>query len=245
MARFKLTLEYDGRPFSGWQRQPNVPSIQEELEIAASKLDGADVIAQGAGRTDSGVHATGQVAHIDMTRDITANKVREALNHHLKPAPVAVLKAEDASDDFHARFDATERQYLYRISNRRPPLTLDHGFAWRIPSKLDADLMHAAAQVLVGEHDFTTFRDTLCQAQSPVKTLNAISVTRMGEEVHIRCRARSFLHRQVRSMVGSLVDVGRGKEKIGWMSDILRAADRRACGPVAPSDGLYLTRVVY
>ena len=245
MARFKLTIEYDGRPFSGWQRQPNAPSVQEELEVAATRLDGADVIVQGAGRTDSGVHATAQVAHIDLTRNITANKVREALNHHLKPAPVAILLAEDVSDDFHARFSATERQYLYRISNRRPPLTLDQGFAWRVASKLDAEAMHAAAQSLVGKHDFTTFRDTLCQAQSPVKTLNAISVTRMGEEVHVRCRARSFLHRQVRSVVGSLVDVGRGKEKISWMSDILIAADRTACGPVAPSDGLYLTKVVY
>ena len=245
MPRFKLTIEYDGRPFAGWQRQPDAPSVQGAIEDAAEKLDGVEVLVQGAGRTDSGVHATGQVAHIDLQKNLTANKVREALNHHLKSVPVAILLCEDADDEFHARFDATTRHYLYRISNRRPPLTLDAGFAWKVSQKLDAELMHAAAQSLVGHHDFSTFRDSLCQAKSPMKTLDAMSVSRMGEEVHIRCRARSFLHRQVRSMVGSLVDIGRGKEKIGWMSDILNAADRQACGPVAPSDGLYLTRVDY
>ena len=185
------------------------------------------------------------MAHLDFQKNMPAEKVMDAINYHLKPDPVAITGSELVDDEFHARFDAKERYYLYRISNRRPPLTLDKGFSWRVGSALDADLMHAAAQALVGHHDFTTFRDSQCQADSPVKTLNAISVTRMGEEVHVRCRALSFLHRQVRSMVGSLVEVGRGKENVRWVGDILKAADRSACGPVAPSDGLYLTRVDY
>ena len=245
MPRYKLTIEYDGRPFAGWQRQSDQPSVQQSLEDAAAKVNGAAVQVQGAGRTDSGVHATGQVAHLDFQKDMPAEKVMDAINYHLKPDPVAIIGSEFVSDEFHARFDAKERFYLYRISNRRPPLTLDKGFAWRVGSALDADAMHAAAQALVGHHDFTTFRDSQCQSDSPVKTLNAISVTRMGEEVHVRCRALSFLHRQVRSMVGSLVEVGRGKENVRWVGDILKAADRSACGPVAPSDGLYLTRVDY
>ena len=245
MPRYKITIEYDGRPFAGWQRQNDQPSVQQALEEAAAKLDGAPVQVQGAGRTDSGVHAAGQVAHLDLQKDMPAEKVGDAINYHLKPHPVAILAAERMHDDFHARFDATERHYLYRISNRRAPLTLDHGFAWRVGMKLDAEAMHAAAQALVGHHDFSTFRDSQCQADSPVKTLNAISVARMGEEVHVRCRALSFLHRQVRSMVGSLVEVGRGKENTMWVGKILQAADRSACGPVAPSDGLYLTRVDY
>lgn len=245
MPRYKLTIEYDGRPFSGWQKQADQPSVQGALEEAAAKLDGASVIVQGAGRTDSGVHATGQVAHLDLQKTIPAEKVMDALNHHLKPNPVAVIASEDVDEEFHARFSAKERHYLYRISNRRAPLTLDAGFAWRVGMALDHEAMHAAAQALVGTHDFTTFRDSQCQADSPVKTLNAISVNRMGEEVHIRCRALSFLHRQVRSMVGSLVEVGRGKENILWVGKILEAADRSACGPVAPPDGLHLTRVDY
>ena len=245
MPRYKLTIEYDGRPFAGWQRQSDQPSVQQSLEEAAAKVNGAPVQVQGAGRTDSGVHATGQVAHLDFQKNMPAEKVMDAINYHLKPDPVAITGSELVDDEFHARFDAKERYYLYRISNRSPPLTLDKGFSWRVGSALDADLMHAAAQALVGHHDFTTFRDSQCQADSPVKTLNAISVTRMGEEVHVRCRALSFLHRQVRSMVGSLVEVGRGKENVRWVGDILKAADRSACGPVAPSDGLYLTRVDY
>ncbi|MAK60317.1 MAG: tRNA pseudouridine(38-40) synthase TruA [Ponticaulis sp.] len=245
MPRYKLTIEYDGRPFAGWQRQADQPSVQAVLEHAAEKLNGAPVQVHGAGRTDSGVHATGQVAHIDLQKDLPADKAMDAINYHLKPNPVAVLKSEKVSDGFHARFSATERFYLYRISNRRPPLTLDAGFAWRVGPELDAEAMHAAAQALVGNHDFTTFRDSQCQADSPVRTLNAISVTRLGEEVHLRCRALSFLHRQVRSMVGSLVEVGRGKENTLWIGKILAAADRSACGPVAPPDGLHLTRVDY
>lgn len=245
MPRYKITIEYDGRPYAGWQRQADQPSVQEELEKAAAKLNGAPVTIQGAGRTDSGVHATGQVAHLDLQKDIPAEKVMDAINFHLKPNPIAVLKSEAVDDEFHARFSAKERFYLYRISNRRAPLALDAGFAWRVGAALDAEAMHAAAQALVGHHDFTTFRDSQCQSDSPVKTLNAISVTRLGEEVHVRCRALSFLHRQVRSMVGSLVEVGRGKENTLWVGKILKAADRSACGPVAPPDGLHLTRVDY
>ena len=245
MPRYKLTIEYDGRPFAGWQRQADQPSVQEALEKAATKINGAPGKVQGAGRTDSGVHATGQVAHIDMDKDMPAEKVMDAINYHLKPNPVSVLRSDMVDDEFHARFSAKQRHYLYRISNRRPPLTLDAGFAWRVGAALDADAMHAAAQALVGSHDFTTFRDSQCQADSPVKSLNAISVTRLGEEIHVRCRALSFLHRQVRSMVGSLVEVGRGKENTLWIGKILAAADRSACGPVAPPDGLHLTRVDY
>ena len=245
MPRYQLTIEYDGRPYAGWQRQADQPSVQQALEQAAEKLDGAPVQVHGAGRTDSGVHATGQVAHINLQKNIPAEKVMDALNFHLKPNPIAVLKSEAVSEEFHARFSARERFYLYRISNRRPPLTLDAGFAWRVGSELDADAMHTAAQALVGQHDFTTFRDSQCQADSPVKTLNAISVTRLGEEVHVRCRALSFLHRQVRSMVGSLVEVGRGKENTLWVGKILAEANRSSCGPVAPPDGLHLTRVDY
>ncbi len=245
MPRYKLTIEYDGRPFAGWQRQPDQPSVQQALEDAAAKVNGAPVQVQGAGRTDSGVHATGQVAHIDMQKAMPAEKVMDAINFHLKPNSVSILKSIEVDEDFHARFSAKERFYLYRVSNRRAPLTLDRGFSWRVGAKLDADAMHAAAQALVGTHDFTTFRDSQCQAESPVKSLNAISVTRLGEEVHVRCRALSFLHRQVRSMVGTLVEVGRGKEDVRWVGKVLAAADRSQCGPVAPPDGLHLTRVDY
>lgn len=245
MQRYKLTLEYDGRPFAGWQRQADQPSVQQALEEACEKLDGAPVAVYGAGRTDARVHATGQVAHINLQKPRDPEKVMDALNYHLQPNPVAILKSEAVDDEFHARFSATERHYIYRISNRRAPLTFDDGFAWRVGVALDYEAMHAAAQALVGQHDFTTFRDSQCQADSPVKTLNAISVNRMGEEVHVRCRALSFLHRQVRSMVGSIVEVGRGKEPVPFVGDILAKADRKACGPVAPPDGLYLTRVDY
>lgn len=245
VPRYKLTIEYDGAKYAGWQRQENGPSIQQALMNAAEALDGAPVMVVGAGRTDAGVHALGQVAHIDLSKDLPNHKVRDALNAHLRPHPISVLKAEDAAADFHARFDATSRSYVYRIVNRKPDLTLDKGKAWRMPSPLDADAMHTAAQVLVGRHDFTTFRDSKCQADTPVKTLNLIRVSRQGGEVVIDTTARSFLHRQVRSMVGSLVEVGRGHEPVEWIASILWAADRKACGPVAPADGLYLAAVGY
>lgn len=245
MPRYKLTIEYDGGAFAGWQRQEDAPSVQGALEQACEALDGAPVLVTGAGRTDAGVHATGQVAHIDLQKNIRADKVRDALNAHLRPHAIAVLASEDAAPDFHARFDATGRSYLYRIINRRADLALDRGKAWRVPVELDADAMHRAAQALVGRHDFSTFRDSQCQADSPVKTLDGISVTRAGAEIAIRTSARSFLHRQVRSIVGSLVEVGRGRERVGWIGDILAAADRTKCGQVSPPDGLYLVSVSY
>lgn len=245
MPRYKLTLEYDGTPFSGWQRQENAPSVQAALERAAEAVDGAPVRVHGAGRTDSGVHALGQAAHLDLTKDLAPDTVRDAINFHLKPDPVAVIEAEQVSDEFHARFSAVKRHYLYRMIDRRAPLTLDRSQVWRVSRKLDAEAMHHAAQALAGRHDFTTFRDAQCQADSPVKTLDAISVSRYGEEVQLTCSARSFLHRQVRSMVGSLVEVGVGKWSARDLASALAAADRSRCGPVAPPDGLYLVAVDY
>jgi tRNA pseudouridine38-40 synthase len=245
LPRYKLTLEYDGGPFAGWQRQPGLLSVQGVIEAAAAAIEEAPVEVIGAGRTDAGVHALGQVAHLNLSKEMRADKVRDALNAHMRPHPVAVLNAERVDDKFHARFDATGRSYLYRILNRRPDLALDRGRAWRLATPLDAEAMHRAAQALVGRHDFTTFRDSKCQADTPVKTLTSISVERRGEEILLRCSARSFLHRQVRSMAGSLVEVGRKREEEGWIEAILRAADRTACGPVAPPEGLYLESVSY
>jgi tRNA pseudouridine38-40 synthase len=226
MPRYKLTLEYDGGPFVGWQRQDNGPSVQAALEAAARKLDPEAGDIYGAGRTDSGVHALGQVAHLDLEKDLPADTVRDALNHHLKPDPVAVVEAERVDEDFHARFSATKRGYIYRIIARRAPLALDKGQAWRVPKALDVEAMHAAAQHLVGTHDFTTFRDAQCQADSPVKSLDAISVSsHPGGEVEVRVQAISFLHRQVRSIVGSLVEVGLGQVEPGRLQG--RAGRRR------------------
>ena len=245
MTRYKLTLEYDGRDFVGWQRQDNGPSVQAALEAAVTGFCGETVTAHAAGRTDSGVHALGQVAHIDIAKDTTADTVRDALNQHLKPAPVAVLVAEAVDDEFHARFSATGRRYLYRIVNRRAPLALERGRAWFVPSPLDTEAMHAAAQALVGQHDFTSFRAAECQAKSPVKTLDRLSVERDGEEVRVQAAARSFLHHQVRNMVGTLRLVGIGKWTAGDVAEALEKRDRAAAGPTAPAEGLYLTEVVY
>ena len=243
--RFRLTLEYDGAPFMGWQRQAHGPSVQGALEDAVARVAGEPVTVFGAGRTDAGVHAMGQVAHLDITKPIRADKLRDAVNFHLGPHPISVLSAEDADPDFNARFDAVHRSYLYRLIDRRPRLALDRGRVWRIPQSLDADAMHAAAQTLVGTHDFTTFRDAQCQARSPVKSLDAITVQRAGAEVAVDVGARSFLHRQVRSIVGTLVEVGRGKWDVDDVAGALEARDRTACGPVAPPDGLYLMTVRY
>lgn len=243
--RFKLTIEYNGGPFRGWQRLPDGPSVQGALEDAIEKLSGVRSEVTGAGRTDSGVHALAQIAHVDLEKPFSADVVRDGLNAHLRPAPIAVLQAEEAAPHFHARFDAVRRAYVYNIINRRAPLAIAHGFAWRVSTPLDAEAMHEAAQRLVGKHDFTTFRDANCQAKTPVKTLDQISVTRTGDGVTVRCEAPSFLHRQVRSMVGTLVEVGLGKMSADDVSRILAAADRSQCGPVAPADGLYLARVDY
>ncbi len=245
MPRYKLIIEYDGTGYVGWQRQANGLSVQEIIETALSKLDPEPVGLRGAGRTDAGVHATAQVGHVDLSRPWRGDKLREALNAHLRPAPVAIVVAEAVADDFDARFSARARHYLYRIANRRAPLALDANRAWLVKRKLDAEAMDAAAQILVGRHDFSTFRDADCQAESPIRTLDRLDVSRLGEEIHIRASARSFLHRQVRSMVGSLEHVGSGK----WSTEDLRAAldsrERARCGQVAPAAGLYLIGVDY
>lgn len=245
MTRYLLRIEYDGGPFWGWQRQDDGPTVQGTLERAAAKLNGSPVTIYGAGRTDAGVHARGQAAHIDLRDEIPARKIADALNAHLRPDPVAVLSAEAVPEAFHARFDATKRYYRYEILNRRADATLDHGLVWRVPYALDHDAMQAAARHLIGQHDFSTFRDTQCQSKTPVKTLDALDVSRSGDRVIVTCSALSFLHKQVRSMVGSLVEVGRGQQPVDWVRDILAAADRTACGPVAPPDGLYLEDVYY
>ena len=245
MPRYRLLIEYDGTPFMGWQRQKHGPSVQEALEDALSAIDQAPVTVFGAGRTDAGVHARGQVAHVDLAKDIRPDKLRDGTNYHLGQNPISVLDAEEVDEDFHARFSATYRTYLYRLIDRRPRLALDRDRIWRIPQTLDTVAMHVAAQALVGEHDFTTFRDVQCQAKSPVKSLSEISVERAGKEIHIHVGARSFLHRQVRSIVGSLAEVGRGKHSSDWVRKILVARDRKVCGPVAPAHGLYLMSVGY
>jgi tRNA pseudouridine38-40 synthase len=245
MPRYKLTLEYDGAPFAGWQIQADQRTVQGVLTAAIEALTGEKTTVQGAGRTDAGVHARGQVAHVDLARNWDLDTVRDALNAHLRPHPVAVLSADLVSDNFNARTSAIRRHYIYRIINRRPDLALEAGHAWRVPRPLDTDAMHIAAQRLVGKHDFTTFRSTECQAKSPVKTLDVLSVERNGEEVTVTAVARSFLHSQVRSMVGSLKAVGEGKWSADDLSRALAARDRTACGPVAPPDGLYLMRVDY
>jgi tRNA pseudouridine38-40 synthase len=245
MPRYKLTIEYDGAPFCGWQIQADQLTVQGVLTTAVEALSGDKVLVQGAGRTDAGVHARAQVAHVDLTKAWETDTVRDGLNAHLRPHPVAVLAAERVADDFNARMSAVKRHYLYRIINRRADLTLDRGHAWRVPRPLDAANMHAAAQRLVGKHDFTTFRSTECQAKSPVKTLDRLDVEREGAIVNDRASARSFLHNQVRSMVGSLVNVGEGKWSADDLTRALDARDRTACGQVAPPDGLYLMRVDY
>ena len=243
--RIRLLVEYDGRPFAGWQRQDDQPTVQGALEAACAVLDGGPVLVQGAGRTDAGVHATGQVAHIELQKPRPIRKIADALNAHLRPTPVAVLRAEEAPADFHARFSATGRAYRYVIFNRRADLTLERGRAWLISQHLDVNAMQAGAHHLIGEHDFSTFRDTECQAASPVKTLDTLDVQRFADRVEITTTARSFLHRQVRSIVGSLVEVGRGAKPEGWIAEILEACERTRCGPVAPPDGLYLEHVMY
>jgi tRNA pseudouridine38-40 synthase len=245
LPRYKLTIEYDGEPFAGWQTQPNGPSVQAALEDAVKALTGSHTTVQGAGRTDAGVHAWGQVAHVDLERVWEPGILRNALNAHLRPNPVSVLSAERASDDFHARFSATRRHYLYRIATRPAPLALERGRAWWVPMALDAKAMNTAAQALVGHHDFTTFRAAECQAKSPVKTLDRLDVAQAGDLIEIRAEARSFLHHQVRSMVGSLKLVGEGKWSADDLAHALAAADRSRCGPVAPPQGLYLVKVEY
>ena len=245
MPRYRLLVEYDGRPFAGWQRQENGPSVQDALEKAIFRLSAERVTATGAGRTDAGVHALGQVAHFDLVKESAPGKVRDALNYHLRPAPVGVIGATIAASDFHARFSATARTYLYRVLCRHSPPVLERDRVWHIRRELDVEAMHAAAQLLLGQHDFTTFRSSECQAKSPVKSIDRLSVRRAGNEVHIEAHARSFLHNQVRSIVGSLKLVGEGKWRPADMAAALEAKNRARCGPVAPPEGLYLVRVDY
>ena len=245
MPRYKLIVEYDGAPFCGWQTQADQITVQGVLTAAVAALSGETALVQGAGRTDAGVHARGQVAHVDFAKEWLTDTVRDGLNAHLRPHPVAVLSAERVSDDFNARMSALRRHYMYRIVNRRPDLTFDLKYAWRVARPLDAGAMHAAAQRLIGKHDFTTFRSTECQAKSPEKTLDVLDVVRDGENIIVTTTARSFLHNQVRSMVGSLVMVGAGNWSADDLSRALEARDRAACGQVAPPDGLYLMKGDY
>lgn len=243
--RYRLTLEYDGQPFIGWQRQESGTSVQGALEAAIAKLSGEQVTVVGSGRTDAGVHALGQVAHFDLAKTFQPSTVRDALNYHVRPNPISVLDADIVSSDFHARFSAKARHYLFRILNRRSPPALDIGRAWHICPRLDVEAMHRAAQYLVGQHDFTTFRAAGCQAKSPIKSLDRLDVSRRAEEIHIEASARSFLHHQIRSIAGTLKMVGEGKWTPQDVKKALAARDRAACGPVSPPWGLYLIKVDY
>jgi tRNA pseudouridine38-40 synthase len=245
VPRYRLTIEYDGTGLVGWQRQPAGVSVQASLEDAIAKFCGERVTVHGAGRTDAGVHALAQVAHIDLAREHAPDTIRGALNHHLRPAPISVLDVAPAAEDFDARRSAVGRVYRYRILNRRPPPMLDRLRVWHVAPPLDVAAMQAGARHLLGKHDFTTFRDSLCQAKSPIRTLDLLEVTRAGEEIHIEARARSFLHHQVRNMAGTLKLVGLGQWSPDDVATALAAKDRRAGGPTAPAEGLYLVEVVY
>lgn len=245
MPRYKLTIEYDGTGLVGWQRQPTGPSVQEILETAVERFAGKKSLVQGAGRTDAGVHATGQVAHVDLDRPFRISEVQGALNYHVKPAAISVLAVERVPDSFHARLSANHRAYVYRILNRRAPPAVERNHVWHVPVPLDLDAMIEGAAHLVGHHDFTSFRAAMCQARSPVKTLDSLTLTRVGEEIHLVPEARSFLHHQVRNIVGTLKLVGAGQWRPDDVKRALDARDRAAAGPTAPPDGLYLTRVLY
>ncbi len=245
MTRFALTVEYDGRPFMGWQYQDHGPSVQQAIEDALHGITGEDALVHAAGRTDAGVHALGMRAHTEIEKDIAPFRLMEALNAHLRNVPVAILACETVADDWHARFSCIARHYVYRIVNRRAPLTFDKGLKWRVPAELDVAAMHEAAQILVGLHDFTTFRSAHCQSASALKTLDRLDVERQGDEISVYASARSFLHHQVRSMVGCLSMVGRGQWSPGDLRDALEAKDRAALGLNAPPDGLYFVRADY
>jgi tRNA pseudouridine38-40 synthase len=245
VTRFRLTVEFDGRPFMGWQRQAHGPSVQQAIEQAVKAITGEEATLHAAGRTDAGVHALAMSAHVDIRRPITPFRLADGLNAKLRPLPVAILEAREVADDWHARFSCIGRRYLYRIENRRAPLALDAGRAWRVPVVLHADVMNRAAQILVGRHDFTTFRSVHCQAESPLKTLDRLTVRRFGGTIEIEAAARSFLHHQVRSMVGCLELVGRGKWTERDLKRALQARDRAALGFNAPPDGLYFVEATY
>ena len=245
MTRFRLTVEFDGGPFMGWQRQAHGPSVQQAIEEAVEAVTGEQVISHAAGRTDAGVHALAMTAHVDVEKPITPFRLMEGMNALIRPNPIAIIGCVPVPDDWHARFSCVGREYLYRIVNRRAPLTLERGRAWRIARDLDADAMHEAAQLLVGHHDFTTFRSAHCQAESPLKTLDRLDVRRDGDAVLVEAAARSFLHHQVRSMVGCLAMVGQGQWSAADLKEALEAADRAALGLNAPPDGLFFVRANY
>jgi tRNA pseudouridine38-40 synthase len=245
LTRFRLTVEYDGRPFMGWQRQAHGPSVQQAIEEAVAAITGETAVLHAAGRTDAGVHAFAMAAHVDIAKPITPFRLASGLNARLRPLPVAILEARPVADDWHARFSCIGRLYVYRIVNRRAPLALDAGRAWQVAVPLDAEAMHQAAQALVGRHDFTTFRSAHCQSQSAVKTLDRLDVARNGDRIEIHAAARSFLHHQVRSMVGCLQLVGRGKWSAHDLAAALAAKDRAALGLNAPPDGLYFAAAIY
>ena len=245
MTRFAFTVEFDGRPFMGWHRQAHGPSVQQTIEDAIAAVTGAPATVHAAGRTDAGVHGLAMRAHADIAKPITPFRLMEALNARMRPAPVAILACEAVPDDWHARFSCVGRSYVYRIANRRAPLTFEAGLVWRVVQPLDAGAMHVAAQVLVGRHDFTTFRSAHCQAESPVKTLDRLDVERTGERIAIHAAARSFLHHQVRSMVGCLAMVGMGRWSADDLRDALESKDRAALGLNAPPDGLYFVDAAY
>lgn len=245
MTRFRLTIEFDGCPFMGWQRQAHGPSVQQALEEAITAITQEETQVHAAGRTDAGVHAEAMAAHVDIARPITAFRLMEAINAKLRPAPVAVIDCHEVAEDWHARFSCIGRRYIYRIVNRRAPLALDQGRAWRVVQELDAEAMHAAAQLLVGTHDFTTFRSVHCQSASPIKSIDRMTVQRFGEDIEVDVAARSFLHHQVRSMVGCLVLVGQGKWTNADLKAALDARDRAALGFNAPPDGLYFIEARY
>ena len=245
MTRWKLTIEYDGGPFMGWQRQEHGPSIQQAIEAALQRMTGEETAVTAAGRTDAGVHALAMAAHVDVTKPLTPHRLREGLNALVRPNPISILDVEQFADDWHARFSCVGRRYLYRILNRRAPPALDFGRVWHVAVPLDVDAMTEGAAMLVGRHDFTTFRSVQCQSDSPVKTLDRLDVTAADEEIHIQAAARSFLHHQVRSMVGCLALVGRGQWQPSDIRTALEARDRAALGLNAPPHGLYFVEAIY
>lgn len=249
MPRYAIKIEYDGKPYHGWQRQRDVPSVQQTIEMALAKITPQTPEIQGAGRTDAGVHATGQIAHLDIDKPFTPFRLSEALNYHLRPAPIAIVDCAQVDPEFHARFSAIERRYTFRLLARRAPCVVDAGWVWQVRRKLDVEKMRQGAAHLIGLHDFTTFRSTICQAQSPIKSMDEISIQQIelahGTEYRFTIRARSFLHNQVRSIVGSLERVGAGSWEPENIATALAAKDRSACGPVSPPQGLYLSEVIY
>jgi tRNA pseudouridine38-40 synthase len=245
MPRYKVTLEYDGRSFAGWQRQAEVMTVQQAIEETILRLDSSLTFVVAAGRTDAGVHATGQVIHFDLEKDFLPDKLQDALNFHVRPHAVSIVDACIVPETFHARFGAVKRSYLYRLMCRRAPAPLLKGYVWRRPYDLDVEAMHRASRYLIGQHDFTTFRATLCQAKSPVRCIDEINFERIDQEIHMTVHARSFLHSQIRSFMGTLERVGAGRWPVEQVKTALEACDRKACGPVAPPWGLYLTNVDY